>query len=64
MYSGQILESKLGSNDRYWFSVVVPGLIFNFLRDIILDSVKNVLPPGKLKKFNFYQVLEDAANPC
>jgi hypothetical protein len=44
---------------------VVLGLVFNFLKDIIiLDSVKNVLPPGKPEKFNFYQVLEDAANLC
>ncbi len=29
--------SKIGSNDRFWFSVVVLGIIFKFSRDVILE---------------------------
>ncbi len=46
---------KLGSSDRYWFSIMVLAIIlFVYFKDIILDSTKNVLPlvqPEKLKFF-------------
>jgi hypothetical protein len=45
--------SKLDSNDRHCFSVVVLDIIFNFFRETILDSLKNVLLPLKPKKLKF-----------
>jgi hypothetical protein len=45
--------ATLGSNDRYCLSVVVLGIIFNFYKDTILDSFKNVWPPLKHKNLKF-----------
>ncbi len=45
--------SKLDSNDKHCFSVVVLDIIFNFFKDTILDSLKNFVPPLKPKKLKF-----------
>jgi hypothetical protein len=42
--------SKLFSDDRYCFCIVVLGSIFHFEKDTILDSFKNILPPLQQKK--------------
>jgi hypothetical protein len=43
---------KLGSSDRYWFNVVVLGIMFNFYRDAILDSFKT-FAAAKAQKLKF-----------
>jgi hypothetical protein len=36
----------------------VLGIIYNFLKDTIVDSVKNVLQQERLKRYNFRKALE------
>jgi hypothetical protein len=47
-----------------WFNVVVLGIIFQFWRETILDSVKSILPPVKPENLIVMPVLEGTANPC
>ncbi len=48
--SENLRGSKLGSNERFWFTNVVLGIIFTFYWDTMLDFAKNMVPSVQHKR--------------